>query len=260
MGQAYYVVDAFADGPFSGNPAGVLPLAGPMDEALMLRIAAQNNLAETAFVYRDGDVYRIRWFTPCAEVDLCGHATLGTAFVLANFVEPDAQGFRFMSRSGLLSVMRRGELYEMDFPSRMPERTALTADMARALGIAPVAAWRARDLLLEYETEEQIRALAPDFTALCALPDGMGVIVTAPGREQDFISRFFAPKIGINEDPVTGSSHSTLIPFWAQRLGRAKLTARQLSKRGGALWCEDAGERVKIAGKARLYLKGELSV
>ena len=260
MGQPYFVVDAFADALFCGNPAGVLPLAGPMDEALMQKIAFENNLAETAFAYREGDSYRLRWFTPCAEIDLCGHATLGTAYVLANFVEPGSQTFRFMTRSGLLTVTRRGDLYEMDFPSRMPQAVPVTPEMGRALGRAPKAAWLSRDLLLEYDTEASIRALAPDFAAVAALPDGMAVIVTAPGNGCDFVSRFFAPKVGISEDPVTGSSHSTLTPFWAQRLGKAKLTARQLSKRGGALYCEDAGERVKIAGKAVLYLKGELSV
>jgi len=255
----YYVVDAFAEEAFSGNPAGVLPLDGPMAPERMQKIAAENNLSETAFVCREGEDYRLRWFTPRTEVDLCGHATLGAAYVLANFVEPAAGLFRFMTQSGLLTVTRRGDLFEMDFPSRMPREIPVAPDMERALGVAPGAAYLSRDLMLTLASTEEVRGLTPDFAALCAL-EGFGVIVTAPGEGCDFVSRFFVPKAGIPEDPVTGSAHSTLVPFWAKRLGKTVFVARQLSERGGTLYCEDAGERVKIAGKARLYLSGELSL
>lgn len=255
----YFVVDAFTDELFRGNPAGVcLPETWP-DEAVMQSIASENNLAETAFVVRSGDHYDLRWFTPEVEVDLCGHATLATAYVLANFVDGGAQEMRFHTQSGVLTVCRRGDLYEMDFPARKPEPVDVTPLMERALGVPVLEAHLSRDLLLLVRGEEDVRRIEPDYSVMRQIPGCFAVVATAAGEEADFVSRFFAPGAGVAEDPVTGSSHATLVPFWAERLGKSRLLARQLSKRGGALYCEDCGGRVKIAGNAVLYLKGEIS-
>ncbi len=263
----YYVVDAFASQLFKGNPAGVCILDEWPNAALMQAIAAENNLAETAFVVKRDGYYDLRWFTPEVEMDLCGHATLASAFVVANFVDANAARMDFHTRSGVLSVAKSGALYEMDFPSRKPIRTTAidSKQVAEALGAAPLELWQSRDLLVLVESEEQVRALIPDFEQLKRIPDCFAVIVTArsdaataKGEEVDFVSRFFAPNAGIPEDPVTGSAHSTLIPFWAERLGKNKMVAKQLSKRGGTLYCEALGERVKIGGEAILYLTGDI--
>ena len=256
----YYVVDAFTTGAaFSGNPAGVCLLEHDLPDALMQQIAAQNNLAETAFVRKNGADYLQRWFTPATEINLCGHATLGTAFVLHKFVEPRATVFRFHTMSGLLTVTPKGELYELDFPAWPMQQVEVTPLMRQGIGCEIMEAHAARDLILLVENEAAVRGIAPDFAALMEIPNYHGVVATtAPGNDCDFVSRVFAPKVGINEDHVTGSVHSELISFWAQRLSKDALLARQFSPRGGTLHCENRGERVKIAGQARLYLTGKI--
>ena len=260
----YYIADAFVDKPFSGNPAGVCLPETPLDDALMQRVAAENNLAETAFLRRRGDGdYDLRWFTPEVEIDLCGHGTLACAFVLHHVMREIAELYRFHTKSGLLTVTPKADgLYEMDFPARPARPVEVTPQMEAAIGCHVVQAHAARDLLLLLEDEAAVRTLRPDFTALAAVPDCFGIIITTEGGTVDFVSRFFAPGAGIPEDPVTGSAHSTLIPFWAARLGKKRLLARQLSARGGTLYCEDCGaaSRVKIAGRAMLYLEGIIHI
>ncbi len=258
MDMRYYIVDAFTKRLFAGTPAGVCLLEEWPQDSVMQSIAAENNLAETAFVLPRGDEYELRWFTPEVEIDLCGHATLASAFVLANYADTHRQRFVFHTKSGALAVEKTGDLFEMDFPSRSPRPVDVTPAMERAIGTGILEALLSRDLLLLVGSERQVQALAPDLAALKSLPDGFGVIVTAKGEHADFVSRFFAPKAGIPEDPVTGSSHASLIPFWSGRLGKAELLARQLSPRGGELYCKDAGDRVKIAGHAVLYLEGSI--
>ena len=254
----YYVVDAFSKDIFHGNQAGVCLLDEPLNDETMQNIAAENNLAETAFVLPKGKDFDLRWFTPEVEIDLCGHATLASAFVLSNFVDTTLAEMKFSTLSGILTVTRKGDLFEMDFPARRPERTDVTALMEKAIGMPILEAYGARDLLLVVESEEQILGAKPDMGLLSRLTDWFGIIVTARGTELDFVSRFFAPNAGIPEDPVTGSSHATLIPFWAERLEKKQMTAGQLSQRGGILYCEACGERVKISGHAVLYLSGEI--
>ncbi|HEX9080770.1 MAG TPA: PhzF family phenazine biosynthesis protein [Holophagaceae bacterium] len=250
-----YQIDAFAARPFAGNPAAVVPLATWLPDDLMQAIAAENALSETAFFAPEEGGFRIRWFTPACEVDLCGHATLASAFVCLTELEPRRTSITFQSRSGPLSVVREGDLLVMDFPSRPPQPTEVPPGMAEALGAVPTEAWRARDLVVVLESEAVVRNLAPDLTALARF-DEFAVIVTARGQEADFVSRFFAPRKGVPEDPVTGSAHTTLVPFWAARLGRPKLRALQISPRGGELFCEDRGARVAIAGRAVNVLEG----
>lgn len=256
-----YWVDAFTDKVFAGNPAGVVPLAEWLPDSRMQQIAFENGLAETAFFVKTTETrYHLRWFTPAVEVDLCGHATLASAFVL--FMQLGLAGDRitFDSRSGPLVVTRQPNgLIELDFPSRPAQPCATPARLAEALGAASEHVAQARDTLCVFAREEDVLALKPDFVALAQL-DSFAVIATAPGRDCDFVSRFFAPRAGINEDPVTGSAHCTLTPYWATRLGRSKLHARQISARGGELWCEQRGDRVGIAGHAVLYLRGEISL
>lgn len=257
MNLPYYEVSAFTKNPFGGNPAGVCPLAAWLPDALLLNIAANNNLAETAFTVPRGNDFELRWFTPAVEMDLCGHATLAAAFILFNEpgVRPDA--IRFHSRSGWLTVMREHELLMLDFPSRPPAPAVVPQALLQGLGATPREVLKARDYLAVFATEAEVRALKPDFAVLKAL-DCLGIIATAPGGECDFVSRFFAPGAGVDEDPVTGSAHCTLIPYWAQRLNKPKLWARQVSARGGELTCEHAGDRVRIGGHATLYLRGEI--
>lgn len=258
-----YQVDAFASEVFRGNPAAVVPLERWLDPALMQAIAAENNLAETAFFVRGESVRAeptaIRWFTPTVEMDLCGHATLASAFVWFERLEAGREAVTFGSRSGPLGVRREGERLTLEFPSRPPEPVAAPSGLAEALGRSPREVRAARDLLAVFDSEDEVRALAPDFAKILAL--GVhAVIVTAPGRDVDFVSRFFAPAVGVPEDPVTGSAHCTLTPYWAQRLGRPKLHAHQVSARGGELWLEDRGERVTISGRAVMYLEGTITV
>jgi len=264
----YFVVDAFAEtspsgnvAPFTGNPAGVCILDIPLPEDIMQGIAAENNLAETAFVApRENGDYDLRWFTPAVEIDLCGHATLASAFVLHEVLGASKECYRFHTKSGLLTVTPKNSLFEMDFPAWPVERVEVTQQMRQALGCDILEAHQARDLILLLASEALVRNLKPDFNAIAALPESHGVSVTAKGESCGFVSRFFAPNMGIDEDHVTGSVHSELIPFWAARLGKDTLTARQLSPRGGTLHCEHCGGRVKISGRARLYLKGEIFV
>jgi len=257
----YFVADAFTDELFRGNPAGVcLPDKWP-DDQLMQNIAFENNLAETAFIVKKDNLYELRWFTPETEMDLCGHATLAGAFIIKNFVD-NSDSISFDTKSGILTVnyIREKDLYEMDFPARKPIKTDIDETVRKAISAPLREAHISRDLLLLTDTEEQVKNLEIDFELLKTCKDCFAFIVTAPSSESgyDFVSRFFAPNAGIPEDPVTGSAHSTLIPFWAERLGKNKLIARQLSKRGGTLYCEYNGERVKIAGKAKLYLEGTI--
>lgn len=256
-----YQVDAFATAVFAGNPAAVVPLDAWLPDDALLAIAAENNLSETAFFVPDGDGYALRWFTPAVEVDLCGHATLATAFVISTILSPDRERIVFTTRqAGVLTVERQGDLFVLDFPSRPPRSVESPPGLLAALGgPAPREVLAARDALVVYDDAEAVRALDPDFRALAAT--GRAVIATAPGTGGvDFVSRFFAPDHGIDEDPVTGSAHCTLIPYWAARLGRERLEARQISRRGGALTCTLAGDRVGIGGRAVLYLEGFLHI
>ncbi|MGM1047345.1 MAG: PhzF family phenazine biosynthesis protein [Bacillota bacterium] len=256
----YYVVDAFAEQVFEGNPAGICIMDQWISNDLMQKIAAENNLSETAFAVKEREHYQLRWFTPAEEIDLCGHATLATAYIIANYYEPDADRFTFQTLSGELVVLKKGELYEMDFPSRMPEPFTLTQEMVEALGVTPVETYLSRDLMFVLEREEQVRNITPDFSKLKNLPDGIGASVTAKGTKFDFVSRSFFPKLNVNEDPVCGSAHCNFIPFWAGRLGKNELLARQLSSRGGTLHCRLEGDRVKISGTAVLYAISELQI
>ena len=254
----YYIVDAFADKLFSGNPAGVCLLDEWLEDEIMQNIAAENNLAETAFVVKREKYYDLRWFTPNMEIDLCGHATLASAFVVTNFLDKGISDMDFHTKSGVLSVKKIDDLFEMDFPSRKPEQLVVTPQMTQAAGVPVLEAHLSRDMLFLLENESQVQNLQPDFNLIAKLPECFALIVTAKGDSVDFVSRFFAPNAGVPEDPVTGSAHSTLIPFWAERLNKDKMIAKQLSKRGGTLYCQNHGERVRIAGYAVLYLQGEI--
>ena len=254
-----YQVDAFARSPFTGNSAAVCPLKTWLPDATLQAIAMENNLSETAYFIKEGGAFHLRWFTPGVEVDLCGHATLASAWVIFEKLEPGRTSVTFQTRSGELTVTRKGDLLAMDFPSRRPEPVRATPPLLEALGGNPVEIWAARDYMVVYETEEEVRALDPDMTLLSKI-DRFAVIVTAPGNAGehacDFASRFFAPAKGVPEDPVTGSAHCSLIPYWAERLGKTHMYARQVSKRGGELYCELHGDRVTIAGRAAPFLEG----
>jgi len=254
-----FQVDAFTSRLFGGNPAAVCPLESWLDERTMQAIAAENNLAETAFFVGRGGRYDLRWFTPLVEVDLCGHATLASAFVIFNRLEPSLTEASFRSKSGELRVMRSGDRLTLDFPAWPPARREVTEAVTRALGAAPREVWESHDLMAVYDSEEDVRRLEPAMDRVAAL-DGFALIATAPGRSADFVSRFFAPRQGIPEDPATGRAHCTLTPYWARRLGKPKLHAVQLSRRGGELFCEDRGERVAIAGQAVQFLEGTIEV
>ena len=254
-----YVVDAFADRVFEGNPAAVCVLERWPDEALMMSITRENNLSETAFAVPEGEGYRLRWFTPGGEIDLCGHATLAAAYVIDQFVQPGVQSIRFQTLSGLLTVTRRGELYEMDFPAYTLKQLEVTDAITQALGARPREVWRARDLLCVFDDPETVMNLKPDLDKVRALKGAL-MQVTAPGTgtEFDCISRSFAPKMEVPEDPVCGSGHCHIIPYWAGRLGKTELVARQASPRGGTLYCRMEGDRVALAGRAALYARSEL--
>lgn len=257
----YYIVDAFADELFKGNPAGVCVIDNPIDDNTMQKIAAENNLSETAFVMKSGSNYNLRWFTPKSEIDLCGHATLGTSYVISNYIDVGIENMTFNTASGILKVKRNGDLYEMDFPLREPQKIELSHEIiSEAIGINPAEIYLSRDLFVVLENEKQVAELTPSFSKIIRIEKGAGVIVTAKGNEVDFVSRCFYPKLGVNEDPVTGSAHSNLIPFWSQRLNKDVMIARQLSARGGALYCKIAGDRVKISGKAVLYMIGNINI
>jgi PhzF family phenazine biosynthesis protein len=251
----YYQVDAFASRLFSGNPAGVCLLTDWLPDATLQSIATENNLSETAFVVPKGESFHLRWFTPAIEVDLCGHATLAAAHVIYGHLGWRGGAVRFQTMSGELTVARDDDLLMLDFPARPPRTCDAPPELVEGLGAKPSETARARDYLAVFDTEEAVRALRPNTQVLVQL-DCVGIIVTAPGRDCDFVSRFFAPRAGIAEDPVTGSAHCTLIPYWARRLGKSKLHARQVSSRGGELFCQDRGERVGIAGHAVTYASG----
>lgn len=259
--QELYQVDAFAPELFKGNPAAVCILEQWLPDALMQAIAAENNLAETAFAVPVEGGYEIRWFTPVTEVALCGHATLATAHVLFDTREEQSDQIRFFSRKrGELTVDREGAMLILDFPSDRPRPVKIPEGMAEAIGAEPLECLQAStDYLLVYPSQEALDALAPDHARLRRIP-ARGVIVTAPGATVDFVSRFFAPQSGIDEDPVTGSAHTVLTPYWAGRLGKMTLSAQQRSARGGFLQCELRGERVRIAGQAITYMKAEIYI
>lgn len=255
-----YHIDAFSGRLFAGNPAAVCVLFAWLPDDVMQAIAAENNLSETAFIIgRDGK-YAIRWLTPKVEVDLCGHATLASAFVIFEHLEPSCRRIVFDSRSGPLAATRDGELLALDFPARAAQPCDIPAELTAALGCRPVETLKGDDYLAVFDSENDVRAIAPQFDALARLSGVEGVIITAPGSEADFVSRYFAPAVGIPEDPVTGAAHCSLVPFWAKRLGKTQLHALQISTRGGELFCEHRGERVLLAGRAVQYLQGAIRI
>jgi len=259
MTQKIYQVDAFTDRVFSGNPAAVCPLENWLNDELMLQIAAENNLAETAFYVKDNNHYHIRWFTPTTEVDLCGHATLASAYVVFHYGNHPGDTIEFTTvRSGPLTVTRNNDLLTLNFPSDDISPTALTDELCAGLSLKPMSAFKGKtDYLLVYKTEHEIKTLIPDFNLLSKV-HARGIIVTAKGDTTDFVSRFFGPRVGVNEDPVTGSAHTTLIPYWADHLGKNTLTAIQLSQRKGYLKCTYLNDRAEISGQCKLYMTGEI--
>jgi PhzF family phenazine biosynthesis protein len=255
-----FQIDAFTDKIFAGNPAAVCPLDSWLPENVMQQIAAENNQAETAFFVRNRDRFDIRWFTPAVEVDLCGHATLAAAFVIFRLEHFPGRIIELNSRSGLLRVVKDGDLLTLDFPADRPMRVSAPAGLVAAIGLQPLEIHKGKtDYMLVYATAEEIEGMKPDMERLAEIA-ARGVIVTAAGHSVDFVSRFFAPQSGIPEDPVTGSAHTTLTPYWAARLGRNELKAMQLSQRRGWLQCRLAGDRVEISGHARAYMSGEIDL
>lgn len=252
-----YQVDAFASHVFEGNPAAVCPLESWLDDTLLQAIAMENNLSETAYFVPVDKGFELRWFTPATEVDLCGHATLAAAHVLYTELGHSADAISFATRSGELSVSREGDWYVLDFPAIVPRPCAAPAGLVEALGRQPMEVLAADDLLAVFASEAEVRALEPD-QALLARLECRGVIATAPGEQHDFVSRFFAPRVGVPEDPVTGSAHCKLVPYWAQRLGKNRMNARQVSRRGGELRLALRGDRVQMAGRAVLFLVAEI--
>lgn len=250
-----FQLDSFSDQLFGGNPAAVCPLESWLDDTLMQAIAAENNLSETAFFVGGNGKYELRWFTPVDEVDLCGHATLASAQVIMSELEPACSQLTFSTRSGDLYVRREGDTYVMDFPSRVPRTVDIPAALLEAVSIAPKVVLADEDYLLVYTSQRDIEKLKVDYEKLKLIPL-RGVIVTAPGDEVDFVSRFFAPKLAIDEDPVTGSAHCALTPYWAEKMNKTSFVAKQLSKRGGTIVCELDGSRVKLSGQCVKYLEG----
>ena len=254
-----YQVDAFSEKVFGGNPAAVCPLTEWLPDATMQAIAAENNLSETAFFVENTGGYDLRWFTPETEVDLCGHATLASAHVILEFLDRDRDGIAFSTRSGVLTVTREGDRLAMTFPASPPRRVESDRWVAEALGAEPAELFKSNYLYALFGSEEEVKGLKPSMEKLREL-DAFALVPTAPGKEVDFVSRVFAPKLGIPEDPVTGSAHCGLVPLWAERLNKTKLHARQVSGRGGQLSCEHLGERVKMSGHCTLYLVGDIHV
>jgi predicted PhzF superfamily epimerase YddE/YHI9 len=257
MKLPFFQIDTFTSHAFSGNPAAVCPLEYWLDDEIMQNIATEINLSETAFIVNRGDYYQVRWFTPQTEVELCGHATLASAWVIMNKIQPDLNEITFGSHSGELFVRRQKQLYILDFPAHVPERCEIPDALLEGLGQKPQEVLASNYYLVIYDSEEVIRNLRPYMKPLKEL-ERIGVIISAPGRKVDFVSRFFAPSIGIPEDPVTGSAHCTLIPYWAERLKKTKMEALQVSARGGEIKCEQKKDRVLIGGKARLFLEGQI--
>lgn len=256
----YYVVDAFASKLFTGNPAGVCLLDGEISDLIMQKIATENNISETAFVLKKYDTYYLRWFTPEREIDLCGHATLASAFVIMNYVEKKEMSITFHTMSGILTVERDEDVYYMNFPSRKPVPKDTNYLINEALNCNIIETLQSRDLIVVTDSQKAVSELLLDVNLLRQYNDDVsfGLIVTAKGDDVDFVSRYFAPNSSIMEDPVTGSAHSALVPYWSEKLGKRNLTATQLSARGGELICQDYGDRVSIGGTAVIYLAGEI--
>lgn len=260
MSIQLYQVDAFADQLFEGNPAGVCPLDSWLSDETMQSIAMENNLSETAFFTGINGEYEIRWFTPQTEVNLCGHATLGSAHVIFNHLDYYGEEIKFNSKSGILKVARQGEILLLDFPAVKPlQIEEIPEQLIMSLGKKPFELYKKEKYMAVFQDEATIQDFNPDFSLMKEI-EAFGVIVTAPGNNCDFVSRFFAPRVGINEDPVTGSAHTYLIPYWSERLNKQDMTAQQLSQRGGMIICKDMGERVLIGGKAITYMIGEISI
>jgi len=255
-----YQVDAFTEKIFSGNPAAICPLNKWINEELMKNIARENNLSETAFFVEKKDYFELRWFTPETEVDLCGHATLAASYIILNHLKPNQNIIKFKTKSGNLKVTKeKNGLISMLFPARKGERTKPPENLVKALDKKPEQTYLARDYMLVYKNEKIIKNIKPDFKLLETV-DIFGTIITAPGENSDFVSRYFAPKEGIPEDPVTGSAHCTLVPYWSKKLNKNILYARQLSKRGGEIFCENLDKNIKISGKAVTYSKGSIYI
>ena len=259
MALKIYQVDAFTNELFKGNPAAVCPLNEWLDDKTMQNIAAENNLSETAFFVKEDKHYKIRWFTPTVEIPLCGHATLASAFIIFNFLDKNLKKINFNSKSGILSVSRTENLITLNFPYLIVKKVDTPKEIIDSVKIEPTEVFFNKSYLALYKDENTIRNIKPDFALLKEIHTH-GLIVTAPGDNVDFVSRFFVPDAGINEDPVTGYAHTILTPFWAKKLGKTKLHAKQLSKRGGELFLEDMGKRVNISGQAKLYMIGEIFI
>ena len=255
----YYMIDAFTDKLFSGNPAGVCVLDKPIPDEVMQNIAFENNLSETAFLRKTENGYSLRWFTPTFEIDLCGHATLASAFAVFDKLEPDVGFVRFDTVSGILTAEKKGGMIELSFPIRMPERIDITDEITDALGFVPTELYSDRDLYAVADSAKAVRDHVPNYGKLRKLDKWMGIAVTARGDDCDFVSRFFCPELDL-EDPVTGSSHSSLVPLWSKKTGKTEFTAKQLSERGGTLYCRLCDDDIKLLGMAVLYLEGELKV
>ena len=254
-----YQIDAFTNHIFAGNPAAVCPLDAWLEKDRMQAIAQENNLSETAFFVPEDKGYHIRWFTPVTEVDLCGHATLASAFVVFNYLNQSTRQVEFNSRSGKLIVMKENDRLAMNFPAQPPEACETHPALIEALGKDPLEVLVSEDYFVIFSVEQDILDLRPDMEKLKRV-DLRGIVVTAKGNQADFVSRFFAPKFGVHEDPVTGSAHCALIPYWAKQLGKKNLLAHQISQRGGELFCRDEGTRVVIAGQAVLFMKGIITL
>ncbi|MDV2685650.1 PhzF family phenazine biosynthesis protein [Alkalihalophilus lindianensis] len=254
-----YQIDAFTNEQFRGNSAAICPLTEWINDDLMQKIAAENNLSETAFFVKTDDEYELRWFTPKGEVDLCGHATLAAAYVICTYLDENLKSITFRTKSGLLGVSKDSGLFTLSFPSREGEKCETPEALIKGLGKVPKEVYRSRDYMAVFDTEQDLLDLELNMDELKKL-DGFGVIATAKGNEVDFVSRFFAPKAGIDEDPVTGSAHCTLIPYWKSTLNKNELVALQLSERGGKLYCTDLGGTVKMSGEAVSYLEGYINV
>lgn len=259
MNIKMYQVDAFTSKVFGGNPAAVCPLEKWLADEILQKIANENNLSETAFFIKTENGFHIRWFTPTSEVDLCGHATLASSYVLFNILNYKQDKINFISRSGNLTVTKENDLISLNFPSRNPKKIELNPLLSDALKSDPKEVYFDKSIICVFETESQIRKLKPSIKDFLKLQTH-GVIITAPGDDVDFVSRFFAPDVGIDEDPVTGYAHTLLIPLWAEKLNKNKLSALQVSNRGGELFCENLSGRVKISGRAILYLEGEIFI
>lgn len=261
MKLTVYQVDAFTNKIFGGNPAAVIPLQSWLDDELMQLIAMENNLSETVYFVKNDDSYHIRWFTPSIEIDLCGHATLASAYIIKTFLEPHVQELHFTTeKAGTLKGYVKDGMYTLDFPARMPAATKdIPNNLLKSLGITTtIEVLKSRDYFVVLPNEEAVKNAEPDFSLMKELD--AGVIITAKGRSADVVSRFFHPAAGIDEDPVTGSAHCNLIPYWSEKLGTTKIFAKQLSKRGGDLWCEHKGDRVLMSGNCVLFMTGEISV